>query len=132
MLDAESSASGRADGRADTLRERFAQRLAAFARTHDMGRTRQRVPPAEVVRSERLIAVIRYTQLNPPRAGLVGDPLEWLLSTHRGIVAAEIDPWVTANRLAEVLGRRRERFEAWFHRVVTDDSSVRLRAERLA
>lgn len=109
----------------DRLRERFAQRLAAFARAHDMGRTWQRVPPPEVVRSERLIAVIRYTHLNPPRAGLVGDPLEWLLSTHRGIVGAEIEPWVTANRLAEVLGRRRERFEAWFHRVVTDDSSVR-------
>lgn len=109
----------------EKLRAQFAQRLAAFARAHDMGRTWQRVPPVEIVRPDRLVAVIRYTQLNPPRAGLVGDPLEWLLSTHRGVVGGELDPWVTADHLAEVLGRRREHFETWFHRIVTDDSSVR-------
>jgi hypothetical protein len=109
----------------DKLHAQFAQRLAAFARAHNMGRTWQRVPPAEVVRPDRLVAVIRYVHLNPPRGGLVGDPLEWLLSTHRGVVGAELDPWVTADRLADVLGRRREHFEAWFHRIVTDDSSVR-------
>ncbi len=109
----------------DQLHGQFAQRLAAFARAHDMGPTWQRVPPAEIVRPERLVAVIRYAHLNPSRAGFVGDPLEWLLSTHRGVVGAELDPWVTADRLADVLGRRRRHFEAWFHRIVTDDSSVK-------
>jgi hypothetical protein len=69
---------------------------------------------------------IRYVLLNPCRAGLVVDPLEWLWSTHRDVMGAVVDPWVTASRLAAALGRRRNGFAAELHRYVSSDPSVRV------
>ena len=45
---------------------------------------------------------VRYVHLNPCRASLVGDPLEWPWSTHRGVLGAEHDAWISAGRGARV------------------------------
>jgi hypothetical protein len=65
-----------------------------------------------------------YDVLNPPRAGLVHDPLEWPWSTHRDVVGAVAEPWVSARRLAVAVGREPEGFGAWFHRYASRDRSV--------
>ena len=67
---------------------------------------------------------IRYVLLNPCRAGLVSDPLEWLWTTHRDVVGAIVDPWVTAPRLAAALGRPRAGFLQEHHAYVSGDPSV--------
>jgi hypothetical protein len=48
---------------------------------------------------------IRYIVLNPCRARLVADPLTWPWSTHRDVMGAVIEPWVTAERIARALRR---------------------------
>ncbi len=65
---------------------------------------------------------VRYVALNPVRAGLARDPLSWLWSTHRDVVGATVDPWVTQERLATALGWSKRRVaEAW-HAYVTKEA----------
>lgn len=85
----------------------------------------RRIPEPTVIRDrQHLYRQIRYVHLNPTRAGLVGDPLEWPWSTHRGVVGAEVDPWVTADSLARRLGEQRVGFEQRFHEHVSGDPSA--------
>jgi hypothetical protein len=74
---------------------------------------------------DHLARDIRYLALNPCRAGLVRDPLEWLWSTHRDVVGAVADPWVSATRLAAALGRATTGFVRAHHAYVSADSAVR-------
>ncbi len=67
---------------------------------------------------------VRYVVLNPCRARLCGDPLEWPWSTHRGVVGAIVDPWVPAIRLARALEKEGERFRERHHAYVSGDPSV--------
>jgi len=69
---------------------------------------------------------IRYVLLNPCRAGLVADPLEWYWTTHRDVVGAVADPWVTVPHLAAALGRPAAGFARGHHAYVSADSSVRV------
>lgn len=80
--------------------------------------------PSEIVDRQKLFTNVRYVHLNPCRAHLVRDPLEWPWSTHRDVVGAIADPWLTAERLADALGMPREGFAREFHRRVSDDSTV--------
>jgi hypothetical protein len=94
----------------------------------DLGNPTWEVAPAEppIADRQHLARDIRYVLLNPCRAGLVADPLEWLWSTHRDVIGAIVDPWVTASRLAAALGRPRKSFAAELHRYVSGDPSVRV------
>ena len=47
---------------------------------------------------------IRYISLNPCRARLVPDPLEWTWSTHRELFGAVTDPWVDVDAIRRLDG----------------------------
>jgi hypothetical protein len=68
---------------------------------------------------------IRYVVLNPCRAGLARDPLEWLWSTHRDVVGAAHDPWADRASVARLEGGR-DPIEA-HHRYVSADPHVDVR-----
>jgi len=74
---------------------------------------------------------VRYVALNPCRAELASDPLEWLWSTHRDVVGAVVDPWLTAEQLARALGRDADGFVERFHAYVSGDPSVAVAGTRL-
>jgi len=80
---------------------------------------------------KRLARTARYVVLNPCRARLASDPLEWLWSTHRDLVGAVADPWVTADSLARALGRHEEGFIERFHAYVSGDPSVAVAGTRM-
>lgn len=67
---------------------------------------------------------VRYVALNPSRAKLVQDPLEWTWTTHRDVVGAVAKPWVDPERLAHALGRPKKGFAEWFHRYVSSAPEV--------
>ncbi|NUO50784.1 MAG: hypothetical protein HOV80_18180 [Polyangiaceae bacterium] len=67
---------------------------------------------------------VRYVALNPVRAGLVSDPLSWLWSTHRDVVGATVDPWVTEERLAAALGWSHRHLAEDWHAYVTKDAGA--------
>jgi hypothetical protein len=73
----------------------------------------------------------RYIVLNPHRKGLVDDPLCWPWTTHRDVMGAVVDPWVTPERLARACWRSEHDFGPWFHRYVCSESTVDPRAARL-
>ncbi len=103
--------------------ERLAGTLGAYARR--FGDRWHRVPePAPIPDRKHLARQVRYVALNPCRSALCRDPLSWLWSTHRDVVGAVVDPWVTADRLADALGRPRGGFSARHHRYVSGDPSV--------
>jgi hypothetical protein len=64
---------------------------------------------------------VRYVVLNPCRAGLVRCPLAWPWTTHRDVVGAIVDPWVTADRLASALASPRRGFAERHHGYVSAD-----------
>ncbi|MCC6903256.1 MAG: hypothetical protein IT377_30065 [Polyangiaceae bacterium] len=83
------------------------------------------VPLPEVVTSgKHLERQLRYVHLNACRAKLARDPLAWPWSTHRGAIGAELDPWVTDEALAKVLGRPVRGLPSWLHSYVSGDPSV--------
>jgi len=64
---------------------------------------------------------LRYIALNPCRAELAADPLEWLWSTHRELFGAVATPWVDRSRVLQLEGSP-ERHHAY----VSADPSVRV------
>ncbi len=82
----------------------------------------QPVPePALIVDADKLRRDIRYVLLNPCRARLCKDPLEWKWSTYRGSVGAAVDPWVSQRSLTAALGGGNL---AFVHRYISSDPSV--------
>lgn len=75
----------------------------------------------ELTDLDKVKYAVRYAHVNPCRHGATDDPLRWLWSTHRDVVGAVADPWVSADRLAAALGARRRGFEADFHAFVSMD-----------
>lgn len=67
---------------------------------------------------------LRYLALNPSRARLVTDPLAWPWSTHRDLMGAVVDPWVTAERVAAVTRSSPCGFRERFHAYVSGDPST--------
>jgi hypothetical protein len=82
------------------------------------------VPAPEEIGVDKRERHVRYVTLNPCRARLVCDPLAWPWSTHRDIVGAVIEPWVTAEALAAALGRPAPRFAPRHHAYVSADPTA--------
>jgi len=55
-----------------------------------------------------LLTLIRYIHLNPVRAGLVADPVEYLWSSHCTYLGMRQQPWVTTDFTFALLGRSRD------------------------
>jgi hypothetical protein len=87
----------------------------------------QPVPePKPVEDLQKLRRQVRYVALNPCRAHLCADPLEWVWSTHRDVLGAVTKPWVTAERLAASLQFRSRGFAPKQHAYVSGDPDVRV------
>jgi hypothetical protein len=113
-------------------REAFGRLLGHFRRRLGLRRPLwEPVSRIDVIDDPKMLArTVRYVALNPCRAELVRDPLEWLWSTHRDVVGAVVDPWVTAESLARALGRHQDGFVERFHAYVSGDPSVNVAGTR--
>lgn len=110
---------------ASDARARLARVLSRMAVRAGLRHLFERVPEPQVVpNGAHLERQLRYVHLNPCRAKLVSDPLAWPWSTHRGLVGAEANPWVSAESLAQALGRKADDVATWLHRYVSADPSV--------
>lgn len=108
----------------DAPRQALGAVLSGFTRRHG-GPGWSPVPdPEEIPDVAHLSRQVRYVALNPCRARLAADPLQWPWSTHRDVVGAITDPWVDATRLATALGRSPRRFAEAHHAYVSGDPSV--------
>jgi hypothetical protein len=83
-------------------------------------------PPQAIPDRHHLRRQVRYVALNPCRAGLSSDPLEWTWSTYRDLVAASAIPWVDLARLRRDIGEREAGLAVRFHAYVSGDPSVRV------
>lgn len=88
-----------------------------------MGRASE-VKARAVEDREALLRQLRYIALNPCRARLASCPLAWPWTTHRDVIGASVDPWVSAERLALALGRTPDGFVQWWHGYVSGDPSA--------
>ena len=86
----------------------------------------QAPPPPAIPDAFHLQRQLRYLALNPSRAGLVRDPLEWMWSTHRDVIGAIAEPWVRSETVARRLGKPLEGFGSWQHAYVSGDPTVSL------
>ena len=103
-------------------RQRLARLLGQLGRRFGvLGRASRVDPPVQIRGGIVLERQVRYIALNPCRDELVRCPLAWMWSTHRDVVGASIDPWVSATRLAEALGRSRDGFAERHHAYVSGD-----------
>lgn len=80
--------------------------------------------PSEIPDVHHLKRQIRYIALNPSRARLCRDPLEWLWSSYRDVQGGVHAGWITAERIARAIGENPAGFQERFHRYVTGDPSV--------
>ncbi|HEY3354738.1 MAG TPA: hypothetical protein VGQ83_15905, partial [Polyangia bacterium] len=113
----------------DGVRRRLGAVLSGLTRSEPYGRRRRRlwdpVPTPDPVRNLRhLRRDVRYLALNPCREGLARDPLSWVWSTHRDVMGAVADPWVTADRLAAALRLPARGFTPAHHAYVAADPTV--------
>jgi hypothetical protein len=107
--------------------QRLARLLGHFGRRFGIwGRVSKVPPPAPIRGGEVLARQIRYVALNPCRAQLLRCPLAWMWSTHRDVVGATADPWVTADRLSLALGTHPRAFAARHHAYVSGDPRARV------
>lgn len=80
--------------------------------------------PVRVPDPKHALRTVRYLALNPNRAGLVRDPLEWPWSTYRDVMGGCVDPWVTEEGLARALQIDKGDFTDWLHEYVSGDPSA--------
>ncbi|MCP4868802.1 MAG: hypothetical protein GY898_08790 [Proteobacteria bacterium] len=113
---------------APRLEERLRRTLAWHTRKFgpvDRFRLWEPIPLAAPIADRlKLARQVRYVVLNPCRAGLADDPLDWVWSTYRDVIGATVEPWVDADRLARVLGRSGPGFVRQHHHYVSTDPSV--------
>ncbi len=108
------------------VRLRLAAALSGYTRwrDHHRGRPGPRMaplPPAEPLDSRQKVQRnVRYTHLNPCRAGLCRDPLAWPFSTHRDAPGLAARPVVDAHR-----------DPAWLHEYVSSDPTVHVQGTPL-
>ena len=100
--------------------------LRGFTRRYGAGQRIWEAVPAPVTVPDCLHRrrTSRYVALNPSRAKLGADPLEWLWSTYRDIMGATASQWVTADRLARALEHSRYDFRRAWHAYVSGDPTV--------
>jgi len=103
----------------------FHRTLKSFA--WGMGHVWDKVPrPKVLLGTQQLTTELRYVGLNPCKDRRVADPLEWLWSTHRDLMGAVADPWVTPGRLAPHLRKPVGGFRESWHKTVSKDRYVTL------
>ncbi len=109
-----------------TNRVRVSTLLARFSQRFRLGPGYWApVPEPEVIPNRlHLLRQVRYVALNPCRDKLCRDPLAWLWSTHRDVMGAVTDPWVTPGALAAALGDPASGFARRHHAYVSADPSV--------
>jgi hypothetical protein len=106
----------------EAARARLARLLGQFGRSFGIRGQVSLVPAAEPIRDGSVLArQVRYVALNPCRKQLATCPLAWQWSTHRDIVGAIVDPWVSAARLAGALGASSRGFAIRHHGYVSAD-----------
>lgn len=98
--------------------------LSGFTRRHGGPGWKPVPPPEPIPDAHHLSRQVRYVALNPCRARLVADPLQWPWSTHRDVIGAITAPWVEARHLADALGRPVRHFGEGHHAYVSGDPSV--------
>lgn len=81
-------------------------------------------PPTLIPDRHHLKRQIRYVALNPCRARLCKDPLEWYWSTYRDIMGATAYPWTISTQLAELFRDNERNFKVRIHAYVSGDPSV--------
>lgn len=114
-------------GDVDDLATRLARVLGNCARGPSPVSSVRWMPcddPGSFTGALKLARNVRYVALNPVRAGLTSDPLSWVWSTHREVLGAVADPWVSAEKLARALGWTPARVERCWHDYVTRDGGV--------
>ncbi len=57
---------------------------------------------------EYLLELVRYLHLNPVRAGMAGDPMDFPWSSHRAYCGRESIPWLSADLTLSAFARRRD------------------------
>lgn len=67
---------------------------------------------------------LRYVHLNPCRAQLAKDPLQWEWSTHRDVTGCVVDPWPDLQKLARLFEVPQSKLGDAIHRYVSGDPSV--------
>lgn len=110
----------------------FAQILSAFRMqmraTDDLSLRFhwETIPEPQKVQTDRnhIARTIRYIHLNPVRAGLCNDPLEWEWSTHRDWIGAVAQPAVDRIRWSRMLEKSAGLCADWLHDYVSSDESV--------
>lgn len=103
-------------------RSRLARMLGQLGRRTGVRGQASEVPPADPIRGGPvLVRHVRYVALNPCRRGLASCPLAWSWSTHRDVIGATVDPWVTEVRLAAALGGAWQGFASRHHAYVSAD-----------
>ena len=80
--------------------------------------------PKIVPGGSQLARELRYIALNPTRARLCSDPLEWPWTTHRDVMGAVVDPWVSVERFARTIDPSSKDLRARWHAYVSGDPSV--------
>ncbi|HWB74031.1 MAG TPA: hypothetical protein VG755_03725, partial [Nannocystaceae bacterium] len=108
----------------DADAERLARLLGHFGRCFGVGGQVSIVSTRAIEDRQKLHRHIRYVALNPCRERLASCPLAWTWSTHRDVVGASVDPWVTADRLARALQRSTRDFAELHHAYVSADPSA--------
>jgi len=111
-------------GDVEGARLRLKRALAGCSWGRGTGLWKEVEPPKVVVGQVKIKRDIRYVGLNPCRAGLARDPLEWMWSTYRDAMGASVDPWVTPRQLAPAMGYPLARFGEEFHGYISGDPSV--------
>jgi REP element-mobilizing transposase RayT len=114
---------------ANEVRRTLSIELRAFTRRHYLGKGGiwEAVPePEPIADAPKLKLLIRYIHLNPCRARLVADPLDWEWSTHRDYLSAASPSWVERGAMARLWKTRDADFSEVFHRYVSSDPSVRV------
>jgi len=110
---------------AEAARHRFARMLAGCSRRAGLRHCWTRVPrPMAIPFRRYLHRHAREIHLLPCRMGLAADPLSWPWSTHRGLMGAEVDPWVSQALLETELGWPTPSFAASFHEYTSTDPDV--------
>ncbi len=109
----------------DADRRRMARLLGQLGRHFGVRGQASEVPEPDIIRGGEVLArQVRYIVLNPCRDGLVGCPLAWQWSTHRDVVGAAADPWVSAERLAAALRVSPHGFAQRHHHYVSADGKT--------
>ncbi|MCC7441083.1 MAG: hypothetical protein IT285_05600 [Bdellovibrionales bacterium] len=114
-----------AEGDPGQLRRRWARALSSAVR--DASWRWEPFPlPAPIPNAQHLARQLRYLHLNPCRAGLCSDPLEWEWSTHRDWMGCVDPSWPEVERWGRILGWWGTGGPERMHRYVSSDPAVRV------